>query len=224
MPGMRSVSAALALLVGTAVQACGFVVYEGMYRVFLMRPEVAGFHELAPFYFTTNTLFEEGSSIDASMRVAEERNVLEWQAHVGKHIPLADIREALYGLDPVRFWEEFDDLRARNAFVKHLAEKDTLLLAYLRYARRCERIINNDDPWRSSMGNASMRVHTTISSAPAQATSWSVWPSTNSVGLRMTPVATTCGTCCLPRVIVGSGHPRASMPRIRYRRTASTTS
>ena len=117
---MRSVSAALALLLATLAHACGFSVYEGMYRVFLMRPEVAGFHELAPFYFTTNTLFEEGSSINASMRVAEDRNVLEWQAHVGTHIPLADIREAIYDLDPVRFWNEFDALSARNALPRLL--------------------------------------------------------------------------------------------------------
>ncbi len=144
---MRSTSAVLALLTATLAQACGFVVYEGMYRVFLMRPEVAGFHELAPFYFTTNSLFEEETSIPASMRVAEERNVREWQAHVGEHIPLVDIREVLYDLDPLRFWNEFDALSARNALIKHLAKNDSLLLAYLRYARRCERIINNHDPW-----------------------------------------------------------------------------
>ena len=144
---MRSVSTTIALLLSAFAQGCGFSVYEGMYRVFLMRPEVAGFHELAPFYFTTNKLFEAGTSIDASMRVAEERNVLEWQARVGADIPLADIREALYGLDPLHFLNEFDALRARNTFVRHLADNEPALLAYLRYARRCERIINNDDPW-----------------------------------------------------------------------------
>ena len=144
---MRSVSAALALVVATLAHGCGFSVYEGMYRVFLMRPEVAGFHELAPFYFTTNKLFEADRSITASMRVSEDRNVLEWQAHVGTHIPLADIREVLYDVDPVRFWNEFDALSARNALLKHLAEKDPLLLEYLRFARRCERVINNYDPW-----------------------------------------------------------------------------
>lgn len=144
---MRSLSALAAALLCTLAQACGFVVYEGMYRVFLMRPEVAGFHELAPYYFTTRQLFEAERSIPASMGVGEARNVREWHAHLKGEVPEGDIREALYGLDPLAFWNEFDRLKEQNAFVRHLATRDTLLLTYLRYARRCERLVNNYDPW-----------------------------------------------------------------------------
>jgi hypothetical protein len=128
--------------------ACGFFVHEGQYRVFLLRPEVAGFHELSPYYFTTNALFESEITYDASQRPGQRRNVAEWQAYVGVAVPLKDIEEALYGLDPMTFWDDFDRLRNENAFVKHLAERDTLALAYLRYARRCEKLVNYDDPWR----------------------------------------------------------------------------
>jgi|694.fasta_scaffold99698_2 hypothetical protein len=146
-PGRLSASALLALWHTVAV-ACGFFVHEGQYRVFLLRPEVAGFHELSPYYFTTNALFESEITYDASQRPGQRRNVAEWQAYVGVAVPLKDIEEALYGLDPMTFWDDFDRLRNENAFVKHLAERDTLALAYLRYARRCEKLVNYDDPWR----------------------------------------------------------------------------
>lgn len=132
----------------TVAAACGFFVYEGQYRVFLLRPEVAGFHELSPYYFTTNALFEREVTYDANMWPAQRRNLAEWQAHVGHGVPLDDIEEALYGLDPMAFWDDLDRLRKENAFVKHLAEQDTVALAYLRYARRCEKLVNYDDPWQ----------------------------------------------------------------------------
>ncbi len=143
----RLSASALLVLWQTMACACGFLVYEGQYRVFLLRPEVAGFHELSPYYFTTNALFEHERTYAVSMRPAEERNVLEWQGHTGAAIPLADIRTALYDLDPEAFWNEEERLRTTNSFVRYLALYDTAAFAYLRYARRCERLVNHWDPW-----------------------------------------------------------------------------
>jgi hypothetical protein len=137
---------ALALALQPAhLNSCGWDFNAEQYRFWLLQPELADSRPLHAFYFTTEQLFSYDPHDIATLPYAA--NIAEWQAVVGAQVPEEDISMILYGMDPVDFFKQEAELFRTNKFLIRLAQLKKGWPEFITYAKRCEQLVNSEDPW-----------------------------------------------------------------------------
>jgi len=132
-------------------RSCGPDLPLNDFRFSLFQPDLSGFNDLAPFYYTPDYV---GYFFSDPKEKDYQRNCAEWQAITGKGVSLKDISTIQYQVSPDDFlyavnrsdWKLLKD----NSFVQWLrqpANKD--LLTYMAFAKQVEftQFGNNIDPW-----------------------------------------------------------------------------
>ncbi|MBL7952415.1 MAG: hypothetical protein JNM62_11930 [Flavobacteriales bacterium] len=127
------------------LNSCGWDFYAEEYRFWLLQPELAGARPLHAFYFTTETL--NGPDYDEITQLPYAANIKEWQAVIGNDVPSEPMEQVLYGLDLDFFEKHEDSLFRSNPFLVRLKEMKKGWPEYIGYAKRCEQLVNSDDPW-----------------------------------------------------------------------------
>lgn len=129
----------------TPLNSCGFSIMSEEYRFWWLLPQLAETRELRAFHFSTQVLapFDDSDVLGNTYA----RNLAEWQAIVGRGVPEDDIAMILYGTDPADFFKHEAELFRRNAFLKRLSAMGQGWPLFIRYAKRCEQLVNHNDPW-----------------------------------------------------------------------------
>jgi len=140
----------LFLLLALSVQpmrlnSCGWDLSSESYRFWLLQPELAAARPLHAFYFTTDLL--NGPDYDEITQLPYTSNIGEWHAVIGKDVPREAMEEVLYGIDLDHFEKHQDSLFRSNAFLARLKQLKSGWPEYIAYAKRCEKLVNSDDPW-----------------------------------------------------------------------------
>ncbi|HRH37325.1 MAG TPA: hypothetical protein PK760_03210, partial [Flavobacteriales bacterium] len=127
-----------------AVKGCGPDFHAEQWRFWLLQPQLAEARELHPFYFTTDVLAP--TNFDEIDEVGYALNIAEWQATLGPGVLEEDIRAILYGgrycYNPMD-----DSLAQHNSFLKRLREKKDVWLPFIAFAKDCEVVCQDPDPW-----------------------------------------------------------------------------
>lgn len=127
-------------------QGCGFSVWPGEYRFWLLQPDLTNQKELSPFFFATTYLYP-----GAYMQVVNQHysdNVREWQALVKNKATAADIDSILYNTAPDDFLDGFNGLAKTNSFAACLQlPQHTAFLQYMRLSKKIEGLTASPDPW-----------------------------------------------------------------------------
>jgi hypothetical protein len=129
----------------TPLNSCGWSVMGEEYRFWWLLPQLAETRELRAFHFSTEVLAPYDDSDVLGNTYA--RNLAEWQAIVGRNVPEEAIEAILYGTDPVDFFKHEEELFRSNTFLKRIAAMGQGWPAFIRYAKRCEQLVNHNDPW-----------------------------------------------------------------------------
>lgn len=127
------------------LNSCGWDWSRESFRFWLLQPELAGARPLHAFYFTTNNLY--GPDYDEITQLPYAANIREWHAAIGNDVPEEAIMQVLYGLDLDAFEHGKDSLFRSNAFLVRLKRLKSGWPEYISYAKRCEQLVNSDDPW-----------------------------------------------------------------------------
>lgn len=115
------------------------------FRFWLLQPELAASRPLHAFFFTTEVLY--ATDYDEISSLPYAANIAEWQAVVGPSVPADAIEAILYGMEPVDYFAQEQELFRSNAFLRRLAQLKNGWPAYITYAKRCEQLVNSEDPW-----------------------------------------------------------------------------
>jgi len=137
--------ALLVTLQPVRLNSCGWEWYADGYRFWLLQPELAGARPLHAFYFTTDLL--NAYDVDEIAALPFAANIAEWHAVIGNDVPAEDIDRVLYGMDLDTFKKQQDSLYRANAFLARLSKLKSGWPAYIAFAKRCEQLVNSDDPW-----------------------------------------------------------------------------
>ncbi|MCC7501336.1 MAG: hypothetical protein IT229_02325, partial [Flavobacteriales bacterium] len=132
-------------LVYEPLNGCGPGFMSEDYRFWLLQPEIAEARSLHSFYFTTEHLSETDDQ--ELQEIGHRLNLVEWKDVVGNEVPEEAISTILYGTDPSVFWLNEKGLFASNAFLKRLTELKGGWPEFIRYAKTCEQLANQGDPW-----------------------------------------------------------------------------
>lgn len=139
----------LLLLPANLANGCGFILDEEEYRVCLLQPDVSGHSELMALCYSPDYFYGEGINNNAAMM---EANAREWQQHTHYKGSWKEIQVLMYDIGPDLFLARADSLARVYPFLNYLQKHYSHELDYLCYARRCELMINSDDPWRLNEG------------------------------------------------------------------------
>lgn len=137
--------AAAGTLVHEPLNGCGPGFMGEDYRFWLLQPELAEARSLHSFYFTTDHLYETDDQ--ELQEIGYRLNLAEWKELVGKDVPEEAISTILYGTDPSAFWLNENELFANNTFLKRLTELKGGWPEFIRFAKACEQLANQGDPW-----------------------------------------------------------------------------
>ncbi|RYZ22300.1 MAG: hypothetical protein EOO16_09715 [Chitinophagaceae bacterium] len=142
---LLSASVLALLLPKRAAKACGFSVWPGTYRFWLLQPDIVETPDLSPFYFASTYLYHD--DLSQAHLSDKEQNLVEWQAQTGPGVSLAAIDTVLNHTDP----EDFPggaDAAEGNGFLRWLqAPGNEDALRYLELSKKIESIAGNPDPW-----------------------------------------------------------------------------
>ncbi|MGV3638588.1 MAG: hypothetical protein ACO1NQ_13190 [Flavobacteriales bacterium] len=127
------------------LNSCGWDFYAESYRFWLLQPELAEARPLHAFYFTTSIL--HGPDYDEITQLPYAANVKEWRTVIGDDVPEEAIVHVLYGMDLNAFETERDSLFRTNPFLVRLKALQKGWPEYIAFAKRCEKLVNSDDPW-----------------------------------------------------------------------------
>jgi hypothetical protein len=127
------------------LNSCGWDWNAEEYRFWLLQPELAGSRPLHAFYFTTELL--NGPDYHEIVTLPYEANLNEWKAVVGTSVPADDIAAILYGMEPVDYFRQEAELFRTNKFMVRLKQLQGGWPEFISYAKRCEQLVNSDDPW-----------------------------------------------------------------------------
>ncbi len=127
------------------LNSCGWDLSSESYRFWLLQPELADARPLHAFYFTTDLL--NVPDYDEIIQLPYATNLREWHAVIGPDVPDEAILHVLYGMDLDAFEKDQDSLFRSNAFLVRLKQLKSGWPAYIAYAKRCEKLVNSDDPW-----------------------------------------------------------------------------
>ena len=115
------------------------------FRFWLLQPELAASRPLHAFYFTTEELFSYDPHDITTLPYAA--NIAEWRTVIGTVVPEEDIAMILYGMEPVDYFKAEAELARTNKFLIRLAQLKGGWPEYIAYAKRCEQLVNSEDPW-----------------------------------------------------------------------------
>ncbi|MBK9288759.1 MAG: hypothetical protein IPN38_14000 [Flavobacteriales bacterium] len=132
-------------LVYEPLNGCGPGFMSEDYRFWLLQPELAESRSLHSFYFTTDHIYETDDQ--ELLEIGYQLNIAEWKVVVGNKVPEEAISTILYGTTPSDFWLNEQELFASNAFLKRLTELKGGWPEFIRYAKTCEQLANQGDPW-----------------------------------------------------------------------------
>jgi hypothetical protein len=136
----------LFLLPQHTIKACGFYVYPGEYRFWLLQPDLTNEKDLTPFYFATNYLYKGNQY--AGREVYAQQNVNEWYEAVRHKALKKDIDELLYSTTPTQFFGDQKNLAKQNSFLQYLLQPSNRdLYRYFLLSKHVEEITANPDPW-----------------------------------------------------------------------------
>lgn len=127
------------------LNSCGWDSYLEGQRFWLLQPELAEARPLHAFYFTTMIL--NGPDYDEITSLPYASNIAEWHAVIGDDVPREAMEQVLYGMSLDRFEKDQDSLFRNNAFLARLAQLKKGWPEYIAYAKRCEALVNSNDPW-----------------------------------------------------------------------------
>ncbi|HRH69173.1 MAG TPA: hypothetical protein PLB89_06690 [Flavobacteriales bacterium] len=127
------------------LNSCGWDLMSESYRFWLLQPELAAARQLHAFYFTTELL--NGPDFDEITQLPYAANLNEWHAVIGNDVADDAITQVLYGMDLDAFEREQEPLFRNNAFLVRLKQLKSGWPEYIAYAKRCEKLVNSEDPW-----------------------------------------------------------------------------
>ncbi len=127
------------------LNSCGWDWSGEEYRFWLLQPELAGSRPLHAFYFTTELL--NGPHYHEIITLPYDANIAEWQAIVSRDISAVSISVILYGISPDEYFDQEAELFRTNEFLIRLAQLQNGWPEYIAFAKRCEKLVNSDDPW-----------------------------------------------------------------------------
>lgn len=140
----------LFLLPQHTTQACGFYVYPGEYRFWLLQPDLTNEKDLTPFYFATNYLYKGNQY--AGREVYAQQNVAEWYEAIHHKALKKDIDELLYTVTPNQFFGDEKNLAKENSFLRCLLQpSNKQLYRYFLLSKHVEEITANPDPWNEQV-------------------------------------------------------------------------
>jgi hypothetical protein len=134
------------LLPQHAARACGFYVYPGEYRFWLLQPDLTNERDLTPFYFAASYVYKGNQY--AGREVYDEQNIDEWYEAIHRCALRKDIDQLLYSTTPEQFFAQQARLSKENSFLRYLlqpANKD--FYKYFSLSKKIEEIASNPDPW-----------------------------------------------------------------------------
>ncbi|MEZ4755319.1 MAG: hypothetical protein R2817_00665 [Flavobacteriales bacterium] len=143
---LPSIVAVLLVTRPATLNSCGPDYTTGEdFRFWLLQPELAASRPLHAFFFTTEVLY--ATDYDEITSLPYAANIAEWQAVVGPSVPADAIEAILYDMEPADYFAQEQELFRSNAFLRRLAQLKNGWPAYIAYAKRCEQLVNSEDPW-----------------------------------------------------------------------------
>jgi hypothetical protein len=137
----------LIVLPKKVAQGCGFYVWPGYYRFWLLQPDLTNQKDLSPFFFATTYIYP-GESPAENRPFHYDQNIQEWRELVGKTATVKDIDAILYQTEPDTFLQHFEKLVKENSFARQLQlPKNKELLKYMQLSKKIETLTVNPDPW-----------------------------------------------------------------------------
>ncbi len=140
------VSLVLMLVSEQATTSCGWWPVPEEYRFSLFSPDLCNLKEVKPFIYTTDKIFADYTDNMINDSVYE-KNVDEWAGFTSGSIKRRDIYDVMYKIEPLAFFDSIDHIELSNTFVKYLKKNNKEAYEYVVYAKKCEQVINQPDPW-----------------------------------------------------------------------------
>lgn len=135
----------LLLLRAPVATSCGWHYLGEDFRFWLMQPELTEIRGLRAFNFSANKYFSFDT--DEVQRLPYATNIAEWKAITGMQVPDTAIEAILYGTTPAYYLKEEAGVRKNSAFLRRLERIGPEWVAFIRYAKTCEQLVDRDDPW-----------------------------------------------------------------------------
>lgn len=130
-------------------RACGFYVYPGEYRFWLLQPDLTNTRDLSPFFFATSYLYY--GAYEQLKNESVPVNIDEWYEYCNHSVAKKDIDSLLYNTEPDEFLTSFDKLKKNNSFARYIAQPvNKELLQYMQLSKKIETIAAHPDPWEEN--------------------------------------------------------------------------
>ncbi|MGB8190968.1 MAG: hypothetical protein WCF67_03570 [Chitinophagaceae bacterium] len=134
-----------------AARACGFWVFPGEYRFWLLQPDLTNQYDLTPFYFASNYLYK--GDMWAARETYFDQNIEEWFIETKGKVRRDQIDSLLYYTDPQYFADNPKQLAKENSFMRFLMQPSQKeLYRYMALSKKVEQIAANPDPWGDNPG------------------------------------------------------------------------
>lgn len=138
-------SAGIVSLFEGSLNGCGWYYSGEDFRFWLLQPELMEATALAPFSYNTQLL--AGYDPQKIAEIGRDKNIAEWRSTIGLFVEPEDVEAILYGMSPLYFSQNEEALFKENAFLKRLAQLKGGWPEFIRFAKRCEELVNAEDPW-----------------------------------------------------------------------------
>ncbi|NII29845.1 hypothetical protein HB364_32505 [Pseudoflavitalea sp. X16] len=131
-------------------QGCGFYMWPGEYRFWMLQPDLTNQKELSPFYLATSYLYPHTYQSMDNRHYGP--NIEEWRTLTANKVKAADIDTILYHTGTGEFLEQLDSLVRINSFAAFLAKPGNRdYLQYMQLSKKAEAIAENPDPWQEGI-------------------------------------------------------------------------
>jgi hypothetical protein len=127
-------------------QACGFCVYSGEYRFWLLQPDIVNEPDLTPFYFASSYLYK--GDMNAGDKPHEKQNIEEWMKVTKGKVSEDDIDSLLNSTEPQYFFDHQQGLAKENSLMQFASlPGNEEFYRYLSLSKKVEEIAAHPDPW-----------------------------------------------------------------------------
>jgi hypothetical protein len=127
-------------------QACGFYVWPGEYRFWLLQPDLTNQPDLTPFFFASTYLYRQ--DITAGQEAYQQQNIEEWAKEINYKAERNDIDSLLNNTNPQDFFEREGKIVKQNSFLRFLKKpENNQLYRYIVISKKLEQVAGNPDPW-----------------------------------------------------------------------------
>lgn len=153
---LLTVSLFMIVLPKKSADGCGYTVVGDEFRFWILMPEIVNMQELLPFTFTSDYIYGDSWFYSDDPEHVEEialipsqkKNVNEWFDYLDGSASKKSIDSVLYHVDPVWFFAHADDSLMQFDFIKQIrTKKFDEGWRYLFFAKKCEQITTQGDPW-----------------------------------------------------------------------------